>query len=96
MRLSSISGSQRVSGLDCREADASSTSGSVHLAFTAAPASVDVETTSGSVELTFPKGTGIDLDYDRSTGSLHGDVIHGALPVEVETTSGSLTIRYQD
>ena len=96
LRLSSISGSQRVSGLDCREADASSTSGSVHLAFTAAPASVDVETTSGSVELTFPKGTGIDLDYDRSTGSLHGDVIHGALPVEVETTSGSLTIRYQD
>ena len=57
---------------------------------------MDVETTSGSVELTFPKGTGIDLDYDRSTGSLHGDVIHGALPVEVETTSGSLTIRYQD
>ena len=96
LRLSSISGSQRVSGLDCREADASSTSGSVHLAFAAAPASVDVETTSGSVELTFPKGTGIDLDYDRSTGSLHGDVIHGALPVEVETTSGSLTIRYQD
>lgn len=95
MALSSISGSQRVSELDCREAKTSSTSGSVHVSFAAVPEGVDVETTSGSVELTFPKGTGIDLDFDRTSGSLHGDFVRGSIPVNVDTTSGSLTIRYQ-
>jgi hypothetical protein len=47
------------------------------------------------VELTFPQGTGIDLDFDRTSGSLHGEVLRGPIPVNVETTSGSLTIRYQ-
>ena len=95
LKLSSVSGSQRVSGLECRTAESSSTSGSVQIDFIAAPAGVDVETTSGSVELTFPKGTGIDLDFDRTSGSLHGEVLRGPIPVDVETTSGSLTIRYQ-
>lgn len=95
LKLSSVSGSQRVSGLECRTAESSSTSGSVRLDFAAAPAGVKVETTSGSVELTFPKGTGIDLDFDRTSGSLHGEVLRGPIPVDVETTSGSLTIRYQ-
>ncbi len=95
LKLSSVSGSQRVSGLECRTAESSSTSGSVRLDFAAAPAGVKVETTSGSVELTFPKGTGIDLDFDRTSGSLHGEVSRGPIPVDVETTSGSLTIRYQ-
>ena len=95
LKLSSVSGSQRVSGLECRTAESSSTSGSVRLDFAAAPAGVKVETTSGSVELTFPKGTGIDLDFDRTSGSLHGEVLCGPIPVDVETTSGSLTIRYQ-
>ena len=95
LKLSSVSGSQRVSGLECRTAESSSTSGSVHIAFVEKPASVEIETTSGSVELSFPKGTGIDLDYDRTSGSLHGEVLRGPIPVNVETTSGSLTIRYQ-
>ena len=95
LKLSSVSGSQRVSGLECRTAESSSTSGSVRLDFAAAPAGVKVETTSGSVELTFPKGTGIDLDFDRTSGSLHGEVLRGPIPIDVETTSGSLTIRYQ-
>ena len=95
LKLSSVSGSQRVSGLECRTAESSSTSGSVRLDFAAAPAGMKVETTSGSVELTFPKGTGIDLDFDRTSGSLHGEVLRGPIPVDVETTSGSLTIRYQ-
>ncbi len=94
LRISSVSGSVRVSGLRCGKAAVSSTSGSVELAFSAAPERVDVESTSGSVTLAFPKGTGIDLDYDRTSGSLHGDVLYGDLPVNVDTTSGSLTIRY--
>ncbi len=96
LRLSSLSGSQRASGLDCREIESHSTSGSVQLAFSSAPGSVYVGATSGSVELCFPKGTGIDLDFDRTSGSLHGDVVRGPIPVDVETTSGSLTIRYSD
>lgn len=95
VKLSSTSGSQRVTELDCRVVQCDSSSGSVHLSFATAPAGVDVETTSGSVELTFPKGTGIDLDFDRTSGSLHGDIVRGSIPVNVETTSGSLTIRYQ-
>ncbi len=95
LSLASSSGSQRVSALDCREAAASSASGSVRLSFAAAPADVKVETSSGSVTLSFPKGTGIDLDFDRVSGSLHGDVVRGDIPVEVDTTSGSLTIEYQ-
>ena len=94
-RTADISGSQRASALDCREIEASSTSGSVRLAFAAAPGRVEVETTSGSVTLSFPRGTGIDLDFDRTSGSLHGDPIRGSIPVDVETTSGSLTIEYK-
>lgn len=96
LKLSSTSGSQRAAELSCRSVECDSTSGSVHLAFAEAPDKVDVEASSGSVELSFPKGTGIDLDYDRTSGSLHGEVIRGSIPVEVETTSGSLTIRYAD
>lgn len=95
IKFSSTSGSQRAEELDCRDARSESSSGSVHLSFAEKPAVVDVETTSGSVELTFPEGTGIDLDFDRTSGSLHGDVVRGVIPVHVETTSGSLTIRYQ-
>ncbi|MBR0207605.1 MAG: DUF4097 family beta strand repeat protein [Oscillospiraceae bacterium] len=95
LRLTSSSGSKKVSGLDCRAVEVAFTSGSVRLEFAAAPGSVKVAGTSGSVTLCFPKGTGIDLDYDRTSGSLHGDPIRGDIPVEVETTSGSLTIRYE-
>ena len=94
LRLASSSGSKSVFDLDCRAVEASSTSGSLRIEFASAPERVGVEGSSGSVTLIFPKGTGIDLDYDRTSGSLHGDPIRGDIPVDVETTSGSLTIGY--
>ena len=55
-----------------------------------------VDTASGSVKLAFPRGTGLDLDYDSSSGKLKGEVVYGDLPAEVDTSSGSLTIEYRD
>ena len=95
VELGVSSGSIRASGLICRSIRTDGTSGSVRLGFAAAPERVEVETTSGSVTLSFPRGTGIDLDFDRTSGSLHGDPIRGSIPVDVETTSGSLTIEYK-
>ena len=70
-------------------------SGSVRLGFAAAPERVEVDSSSGSVTLSFPKGTGLDLDYDSGSGKLRGEVIYGDLPVKVDTGSGSLTIEYK-
>lgn len=95
VELGVSSGSIRASGLICRSIRTDGASGSVRLGFAAAPERVEVDSSSGSVTLSFPKGTGLDLDYDSGSGKLRGEVIYGDLPVKVDTGSGSLTIEYK-
>ena len=95
VELGVSSGSIRASGLICRSIRTDGTSGSVRLNFAAAPERVEVDSSSGSVTLSFPKGTGLDLDYDSGSGKLRGEVISGDLPVKVDTGSGNLTIEYK-
>ncbi len=76
----------------------STASGSVRLAFEAAPEKIGVDTSSGDVALVLPEGTGVDLDYDTASGDLNGKPLFfggGDVPVEVDTASGDLTIEYK-
>lgn len=95
LAVESGSGSLRVEELRCRSAKAHSASGSVQLGFAEAPEKVEVDTASGSVTLAFPRGTGLDLNYDTGSGKLRGEVVYGDLPVDVDTASGGLTIEYR-
>ena len=89
------SGAVRAEALLCRRADVDTASGPVGLGFDAAPEKVEISTASGAVTLAFPKGTGLDLDFDSASGKLRGEVVYGDLPVEVDTASGNLTIEYK-
>ena len=95
LRVSVASGSVYGEELRVGEVKVDGGSGSVELGFAASPERVEVDTASGSVKLAFPRGTGLDLDYDSASGRLKGEVVYGDLPVEVDTASGNLTIEYR-
>ena len=89
------SGAVRAEGLLCRIVDVDTASGEVSLAFDAPPEKVEIGTVSGAVTLAFPKGLGLDIDFDTASGKLRGEVFYGSLPVDVDTVSGNLTIEYR-
>ena len=89
------SGAVRAENLSCRSVDIDTASGSVDIDFDAPPEKVEIDTASGAVTLCFPKGVGLDVDFDTTSGKLRGEVFYGSLPVDVDTVSGSLTIEYK-
>ena len=89
------SGAVRAENLFCRSVDVDTASGSVEIAFDAPPEKVEIDTASGAVTLVFPKGVGLDVDFDTASGKLRGEVFYGSLPVDVDTVSGSLMIEYK-
>ena len=95
LSLSAASGSIEAEELLCGRVKVDGGSGAVRLGFASAPEQVNVDTASGAVTLSFPRGTGLDLDFDTASGKLRGEVVYGELPVDVDTASGNLTIEYR-
>ena len=96
IEIDGTSGSVRLEELKCSgKADVVGSSGTVYISFAEAPSGVSVDSTSGDVTLVFPKGTGLDLDFDSASGKFSGELSSGSLRVEVDTTSGDLRIEYR-